>query len=1107
MSKKYKNRLLYRLLKMNIVILEKPESNTPVLRLEKEVIYETALKDSGLPWYYLDNFLYLDAIEEHRKIANSNINSVLISSISKICIPVVGKTKSSVKIPVTGSIAYFEDNELLSTASGDLDIHGISTVYQPYDESIKKLHQFGPFCRDFYPNAETSESDKRIEFLFNSADNVKNALYDVSNYINQKNYINDISYYLMSKFIPVLPKIRNLGLPIFNLPKPVTITPNMSLIFDALRESSEYRSHEEIYQLFAYRSVMDLYFMLEKYGYEYIGDKLEYVKMINQNKVLQKMQRNNFLDAELDFVSKNQASLRMFGIGYKLLPESKRKLLTFEKDYIKNPLFLKLESSLNFNPKQAYDEVVKKYPELKKYQAEGKIGIYQVGEYQICSHILFQATEDYSDLFDIYGMDTKIGKCCRFCGQVIGLIDQGANMEDSGILAMDDNVQMVWVEVKKIFRAYVEFPKNFYIKTLINNIVSVIYPEIETYRNRLLKSQTIEKNYFNNSLVIFTTCYVLASAVFYINNNPAIMKFKNTEKVGGSDNLKNLAYLVNTSFAILVRYTYNYVKDSVFDEQTIRKTFSEAIKYVNSGKKVVSETKADINEYVLNDTFYQYLHQMKSVTSVLEGKKPLEITDFDLIIGKNIKTPGYIYSDLEPVSEKKDHEMVYYFIKNEMQTEPFNTLRTSEFYKKFDTSDNWKEYWNSGKLSQFAGLLRDVPVVLPTYRVKPGYFMCPDRKKHVFNIVKIKGSEITKKSFDDAFKKLDLGFFKQYKNEKVTDQKCSKCGILFSDAENIIIKPEDRKNIFFEMFAVTCPESLTHVFNKDKCIKCEFEPKFLDSRGSEDALKYFKKYENRMNRKTQLEESKTVKFSETKLEVPKSIKTNDVSLLSELVKIDRNIIINIGTNIGQRFEQVERNEVNRINALTPDQQKTQIMFLNNYIQQLIQYSYIIINKEKIYHLPDLVKSVFSKFQIGEFKMKKADFDNRIKEFSLLNIDSDTDVNVIGPYLVDFLASYLLQLTDALEKEIKNLGISFAKAFLKYILEKEKNLSKPIISLIKKNDKFDKPDNADANSESSHDSDELMESVEGSENTEETTDLFQNDMDLGDEEENLEANLD
>lgn len=1089
---------------MNIIILEKPESTAPVLKLEKEVIYETALKDSGLPWYYLDNFLYLDALEEHRKIADSNINSVLISSISKICIPVVGKTKSSVKIPVTRNIAYFEDNELLNTASGDLDIYGISTTYQPYDESVGKLYHFGPFCRDFYPNTETPETEKRIEFLFNSIDNVKNVLYDVSNYINQKNYINDISYPLMHKFMPVLPNIRNLGLPIFALQKPVTITPNMSLIFDALQESSEYRSYEEIYQLFAYRSVMDLYFMLDKYGYEYIGDKLEYIKMLNKNKILQKIQRNNFLNTELDFVTKNQAALRMFGIGYKLLPESKRKLLTFEKEYIKNPVFLKLEKSLNFNPKPAYDEVVKKYPELKKYQSEGKTGIYQVGDSQICSHILFQATEDYNDLLDIYGIDTKIGKCCRYCGQVIGLIDQGSNIEDSGVQVMDENVQMVWVEVKKIFRAYVEFPKNFYIKTLINNIVSVIYPEIETYHNRLLKSQTIEKNYFNNSMVIFTTCYILASAVFYINNNPTIMKFKNTEKVGGSDNLKNLAYLVNTGFSILMRYTYNYVKDSVFDEQTIKKTFSEAIKYVNSGKKVVTETKSNDYEYLLNDTFYQYIYQMKSVISVIQGKKIPEITDFELLIGKDIKTPGYVYSDLEPFSDKKDHEMVYYYIKNEMQTEPFNTLRTNEFYKKFDTSENWKEYWNSGKLSRFAGLLRNVPVVLPTYRVKPGYFMCSDRKKHLFNIVKIKGSEIPKKSFDDAFKKLDLGFFKQYKNEKVTDQKCSKCGILFSDAENTVIKPEDKKNIFFEMFAVTCPESLTHVYNKDKCIKCEFQPSFLNNRSSEDALKYFKKYENKMNRKTRLEDPKPVKFLETKLEVPKSIKTNEVSRLSELIKVDRNIIVNIGTNIGQRFEQIERNEINRINTITPEQQKTQIMFLNNYIQQLIQYSYIIINKEKIYHLPDLVKSVFSKFQIGEFKIKKADFDDRIKEFSLLNIDSDSDINVIGPYLVEFMAGYLLQLSDALEKEVKNLGVSFAKAFLKYILEKEKNLSKPIISLIKKNEKFD---NTDLASESSHDSDEIRESAEGSENTEETTDIFQNDMDLGDEEENLEANLD
>lgn len=1162
---------------MNIIVFQADNPIAPT-KSERQILFEEFLTSAGLPLHLVDNFLYFDSVNNQVSIVDSSIDSIVIASLQKQFVPIAefpteSKTKTkAIKVPVDRPTVFQSEHGLMTTDSGTLDVTGMSSMLQPFDASISKLHNFGPYVRDFYPNYEYFFQDDSNYLQFDFANkNTKTEIFNIRRYAETISEIDGISYPLIfratSKKQSRIIEHRDV----------VSLTPNMEIIFDALQESNKYSSLQEIYELFCYRSMIDLFYILNRFGYEYVANKIGYIKKINQNRTVERLQRNRFAEIRLEYITKNQASLRMFGVPYIKLPEAKRAVLNKQTDYSMVPIFAKLSHAVSMGSSDVdrlLAEVFKKYPQLKDDQT----GIIQVDGSGICSHIIFQATHKYGDLLDNYGMDTDLGKCCRYCGQVIGIIDQNINI-DSVSNNYDEFSQTIWMEAKKILLGYVEFSKDIYIPALVTNISDMVNSEISAYNSQLMKSQTSDKQQIASNLHIYTVIYIIAVIIFYINNNRHTMNFKrggtplktprsdtghlkpleepskhldqknkipinsqsgglgdrlqSTGFMGGApggfkggnpppEDLRFLADLVNTGFSYIMRYVANYIKESSFDEQIVKNVLMKAIKWISGSKKLNIVTGSTKSVPLANDAFYQYLYRMYVVKAVLAGKPIPEFTDYNLILGRNIEDPGNIFSDIDPPTTNPSDTMLIEYAKYALFNEASApmSVRLVEFYKKFDTSADWKRYRNTGSLARLAGVSKQIPKKLLHFKVEPGFLLCPDRKKHLFNIVKTKTEEIPKKKIDTAASDLDFGFFRTWSTEKIIDKKCSKCGTLMSDAESLVVKEENKQKIFFEMFSVACPVSdLSHVYEKGKCVRCGFHHNWISdsdlgsdsgvkSESSEEKTAYFKQYQSAMSRK------KFIKPVLPEVVKPKSVtlgstQINSVAKLANLIKVDSNIIINIGTNIGRRFEQIEKNETSHVINLTDDQKQTRNMFLFNYINQLIQYSYVFANMGSIFEIPELIKTVLAEFKRGsdirgKLDIKKEDLDPKIRVFAKADPENNIgDPENMGSFLLEFMADYLLHLYNLLDKEERGLGLAFIKAFIRSVIESEKNVSKPIIALIKRSEYHGDDSGSESGSENTADSGTAAESETASEESE---NLFEHDMDIGDEEDNLETNL-
>ena len=711
----------------------------------------------------------------------------------------------------------------------------------------------------------------------------------------------------------------------------------------------------------------------------------------------------------------------------------------------------------------------KQLKEIAKLQDENKFEsiIYcdLCGLYALCPHHYFIYDREYendilrnSDIVKIFSStehSVNNQKFCRLCGESIE-VNSNTSEEWATIVNVRDRGETKTELEKSIqFALYQNFKANFVIKGSDIDISSMsslmsekILPYIQEYDIKLNKSKIISNIDAKFSVRLVINIYAFAIIIHFVHISDGMVQLTGyTEKKNEKDNVR-LQSLFNSVFKILTKQNeMSITRLKAFTREKIKELLLKAYRQVSSVSIVVKEdVSQDVNFMdldFLNDYCYEFIHLGRNIISLRKNGKQIPIDDVSSIL--NIKSTGdmkfgidiYAKAKLPKIPQGDNYFWkLYEIIGNRiishtmiMDAENSDSI-TKEFQMLMSIRDPAIKMIPQSKYFDY------IENSLPSIPLNAVYGA--DGHIHKWN----KFIFENKKGEQRIFDKKNLS---KIGKSNFVNMVCSICGDKKGETKNDnirnVLNLVSKINVFYNYYKNKCPMPQKHDWKDDTCAKCGMTVNDRTSLNEEFYTRFATEFDKILNLKFENLDTKKIDFSKGErsryLRRNKRLRTYDnwkyesknIVAVAELANVDKNVINNIGLMNDEFYETISKNKANPHNTATPKQLILQCDRVVNYINELvIEYqNFRTCNKSLL--PPDMAELCEKSIDV---EIPMIHVDNFWDELSFRMHEKPL---LYSNWCLNYFSTLLLEMDNPITKK-------FASQFLLYVIQSEKNMSKP-----------------------------------------------------------------
>jgi len=478
---------------------------------------------------------------------------------------------------------------------------------------------------------------------------------------------------------------------------------------------------------------------------------------------------------------------------------------------------------------------------------------------------------------------------CKICGELISSLEAFGDVSTQLTTHMDEELKnFIWGEIS-ILTKYLKFTSVVNVPALITTTRDVIYPYIFEIEKHILKSKTNTADEIKAKKRLFITIYAFAYLLRVVTKHKSI-EFKNFKASGKNplvDMIKHVLDIIALSRNIIIREIPGMNID------IIKNKLVEA--YKSLGDATTSVITHGQNEDLVNvlmlDPIYRYLYSITVLDEAFRGKpikhskmdmvnriddimgesvskleksgdvygfikipklawglkpfenlKPLAGTEPDLLTKYNDARRGYVVRSFElfvsRLYRKLYNESMFIDVSGDKKSatidvklrEPHQkyAIECAELHTKEVMLFRYRDMYYAKNFTKFGnGSRRWVDP-----KTKLGRIYDENGMLHSFNIYTYKaGDKIMETRASDIAKATESGT--RFTHE-IIDKKCSTCGVLWSEVDNIdesvILRALDVKyklGNFYRFYENRCPVGGLHDYvgtdtTKQVCGKCGY---------------------------------------------------------------------------------------------------------------------------------------------------------------------------------------------------------------------------------------------------------------------------------------------
>lgn len=805
----------------------------------------------------------------------------------------------------------------------------------------------------------------------------------------------------------------------------------------------------------------------------YSGRMVRHIsKMLQENKldegcVAKPPSTENAMSIEnrLMFAWKNNIALREFGEQYTSLDADAQGSVdsmyeiavniataTRSNKCVHISLFAKVVNTLDM-------EAWKQLKEIAKYPSELNSVIYceTCKLYALCPHHYFLYDKEYenesmrtNDIVKTFAStEHAIGgrKFCRLCGECIEILIESSEEWETIVAIRDRTDEVSQLEKSIQFTLYQIFKAHLSIKGADTNInmlsvgmASNIYHHIQDYENKINKSKTISESDIRFSIRLVINIYAYAILVHLANISGGALSIIGHKSNNSDTDKVRLQGLLNTSFRILTKENEISInKLKAFTKDKIKELMLKAYQQVSGIGIGIKEDAVDehtIDTDFLDDYAYRYLWLGWNIHSLKKNKQYIAVDDVSTILGiKDISELEYgkdIYehAKLPPKGNGYFWDVfeatVGRIITHTFYLNDVNRKAIAEEYDKLMAQHKRKNNLiikGNFPPKKHALTIANLNLVygVDGHIHKWDVFIFVDENK--------KDIKITKKNFGEI------------KKAVFRANVCSICGDEMgkTNGENIrsVLGEITDINLFYNYYKNRCPKNYMHVWKEGKCEMCSMSIDDIKNMNKDIYKKYIK------NKPSFVKEVLVKKGNFVQGERSRYIRRNkkirsydkwkytatNINKLAAIANVSPAIFHNIGLMKNEYFDSIDKQLVNPHQTATNDQLRLQCDRTVCYINELIaEYqNFCACNKHSLTEEMALLCEKHSDTELPQINID-AFWDE-------LDYRSTEEPIVFSNWCLDYLSKLLLDMNHPVSKK-------FAHHFLMYIINSERNMSKP-----------------------------------------------------------------
>lgn len=708
---------------------------------------------------------------------------------------------------------------------------------------------------------------------------------------------------------------------------------------------------------------------------------------------------------------------------------------------------------------------------------------------------------------------------CKICGEMISSLEAFGDIEPEHETPMNEELsQFMWGEIA-ILTKYLKFGSLINVPALITAARNACYPYIFEIEKQILKSKTNTADEIKAKKRLYVTIYAFAYFIHLILSNAkrvdiSFKNLKTTPKTAIVDMIKHSIELIAMSRNVIIREIPGMSTD------IIKNTLIEAYKSIQStGAQVITQSgeTEDILSTLLLDPVYHYIYTINNIDSIIGGKKTPhgEKGKYDMVervddyIGSvakleksndifgNIKVPNFNkwkphafdnlakfthgfktkYDDVYPGYLARSFELFNSKLKSRLYNElmhidvatkstdpsavmdvkyrPVHEKYQQEYLKLANIEQELLKYRNIEYSQNYTFLEGEKSRRWEDQNVKLGRIYDEDGNPHTFDTLIVQGDEKpVEMKRGDISKGVESG--KKF-TDTVIDKKCSKCGVLWSEAQNLS-EEKIRDSLhairvvsnFFRFYENRCPKGGLHDGNP--CKKCKISMDYITKSTSKEALGYYREYRSVYEQEkaefSVIEQATAKPKQQSKPSYPEydnwTFNFNLVLDLANKLKINHRLIAALGAVEKQEYNDVQSGTY--IPKEAEERNDTRIYVINSHIKNLLtEYNQIRFFHRLVKPPMDLStiidNSGINKHQISELSQKLPDIYNDYNS-KFEYIRTHKKPREIVNFTIQSLCEMCLQLWNDADKNTARLRHDFVEYFVKKIIRAEELLSKP-----------------------------------------------------------------
>lgn len=797
-----------------------------------------------------------------------------------------------------------------------------------------------------------------------------------------------------------------------------------------------------------------LYHMIRFYGIN-SGPVKQRIQVVLEHNTRVKDNQNislKLLESEIKSSMLNLIAVQQFGLLFADIGERKQNVVRalYTKNSSRQDVDAMIWKLWDSDPEvqvETFNKLkIKKVPEAGFAEIEGFPDI-------VCSHVVeylswLKANMSSDDaeirkqLISKYSEPTPIENYyfCKVCGEALSNtiiyedIDQG--MESQYDYEIEDPiVNMVKSRIRFILSSYVQF-RTIRPKKLGADMLQTIIPHIGSMESKLSKNKTITPDVLHAGLRIYAGIYIYIFVIKLVEKYPKEIGFNiKNYRVPVKVDIKFKRYLLQIALNLLLTTQNSDINQFQSSVDDIRSIFIEAYNVLEASA-ITRDTVSDDNEaiYLSNSSYYHW--QWSTLNE--HSSKEIAYTDIHRVLGVPLDKldKNNIFSNLEVVGDDSLESRIYKLEMNNLRLGmwldpalPSSVVRDSFLQKMEELAAEEKEnaepvqfafaYYRSAARRRFELLPVD-------YRK----MYSPDGVKYNWDTLVFRGKKTIEVQPKDIYKLLVSGEF-SLRRYKLVDYKDSKLNAYLSKVAKKGTDAAIRNSLHertefnnFKLYYMMRPPN--DPIRKKMPVDADYNTQ----------IRYYRMHKKQYQLDTYADNKlqRIIDPPKTKLETFPEWKFSNQSILkiSQLTKINYNILINLGLTEQLDYNAIKNNKINpSVDYIKGEEHNgTRFMRIKNYVEIVIaEYNILkyhasiakiskdienILNTNNLFHnekintLPDIGAGFYKKIRFYQTK------------HSLLTM---------GLYVLNYLFDMLLSLIN-----YKKLG-SVTADFVVYMLQK------------------------------------------------------------------------